>query len=46
MTKTHSAGQRLPWTTPTLKRIVAGAAEAANDTAKNNDGGGAGNNKS
>jgi hypothetical protein len=27
MTKTNSDGQRIPWTTPTLKRIVAGSAE-------------------
>lgn len=28
MTKTTSEGQRLPWTTPELKRIEAGSAEA------------------
>lgn len=46
MTKTQKDGQRLRWTTPQLRRIEAGSAEALNDTAKNNDGGGAGNNKS
>ncbi len=46
MTKTRNEGQRLPWRTPTLKKIVAGAAEALNDVAAKNDGGGAGNNKS
>jgi hypothetical protein len=28
MTKTPSDGQRLPWTTPQLRRIEAGSAEA------------------
>ena len=38
--------QRLPWSTPELRRIDAGSAESANDTATKNDGGGAGDNKS
>jgi hypothetical protein len=28
MTQTKSEGQRLPWTTPQLRRIEAGSAEA------------------
>jgi hypothetical protein len=28
MTKTNKGGQRLPWTTPQLRRIEAGSAEA------------------
>ena len=46
MTKIQKEGQRLTWTTPQLRRIVAGAAEDLNDVNKENDGGGGGNNKS
>lgn len=37
MTKTNREGQKLPWTTPELRRIVAGSAEAV-DTKGQADG--------
>lgn len=45
MTKTRNDGERLPWTTPQLRRIEAGSAEAL---AKGvlNDGGAKGTDKS
>ena len=46
MTMSQHEGRRLPWTTPTLKTIVAGAAEAANTTGSKNDGGKTANDKS
>lgn len=45
MTKTQNEGQRLPWTTPQLRRIEAGSAEAAKPGGTA-DGGGAPNDKS
>ncbi len=45
MTKTPSNGQRLPWTTPQLRRIEAGSAEALN-TGAQSDGATKGNSKS
>lgn len=30
MTKTRNGGERLPWTTPQLRRIEAGSAEGGN----------------
>lgn len=44
MTKTQD--KRLAWSTPELRRIDAGSAEAANSTASKNDGGGNPNDKS
>ena len=38
MTKTPSEGQRIPWTTPQLRRIEAGSAETK-DNSGNDDGG-------
>ena len=46
MTQTPKDGQRLPWTTPQLRRIVAGAAEAINTTGVKNDGSKTANDKS
>lgn len=46
MPKSGNQDTRLVWSTPGLKRIVAGAAEAQNNTASKNDGGSPGPNKS
>jgi hypothetical protein len=45
MTKTRNDGERLPWTTPQLRRIEAGSAEALKAGGLN-DGGGPGSDKS
>ncbi len=45
MTKSNSEGQRLPWTTPELKRIEAGSAEAKTNQGIG-DGGASPNHKS
>jgi len=45
MTKTPNDGKRLPWTTPQLRRIQAGSAEALN-TGALSDGATKGNSKS
>lgn len=39
-------GQRLPWTTPELKRIDAGSAENTKNSTVDRDGAGKGNTKS
>jgi hypothetical protein len=45
MTKTNKGGQRLPWTTPQLRRIEAGSAEAVKGSGIPDNGAG-GNDKS
>lgn len=39
MTKTRNDGERLPWTTPQLRRIEAGSAEAVDNKGATGDGG-------